>query len=138
MFNQMQAMLNRSTAAMLSGSTDEIAQRCHYPMVIHSPVRVLAFQSATEYAETLRYMSARMRQEFNVTAITVRLRMIDVPSGGRFRAWATISHHFAANQPPRQTQVTYFCRLVADDILVEMVEMDCELLPDQPIRGQAA
>jgi hypothetical protein len=34
--------------------------------------------------------------------------------------------------------MTYYCRLVDGNIKVEMIEMNCEVLPDQPIRGQAA
>jgi hypothetical protein len=40
--------------------------------------------------------------------------------------------------PPRSTDVTYYCRLVDGQIKVEMIEMECDILPDQPIRGQAA
>jgi hypothetical protein len=138
MFTQMQTMLNRNTQALLSGDTDDIAERCHYPMVIHAPNRVMPFHAPTDYAATLKHMSARMRDDYKVTDIIVRLRTMDVPQGGRFRAWATMSYVFAVDTPPRSTNVTYYCRLVDGQIKVEMVEMDCEILPDQPIRGKAA
>jgi hypothetical protein len=138
MFDQMQAMLNRNSQALLSGETGEIAMRCHYPMVIHAPNRVVPFHTAKDYAATLKHMSQRMREDFKVTDIVVRLRTMDLPRHGRFRAWATMSYVFAVDMPPRTTQLTYYCRAANGQIKVEMVEMDCDGLPDQPIRGQAA
>jgi hypothetical protein len=138
MFTQMQTMLNRNTQALLSGETDEIADRCNYPMVIHAPDRVLPFHAATDYAATLKHMSQRMRDDFKVTQIFVRLRTMDVPREGRFRAWATMSYVCGEDTPLQQTNMTYYCRLVDGNIKVEMIEMNCEVLPDQPIRGQAA
>ncbi len=138
MFSQMYAMLTRNVQALLSGDTDPIADRCHYPMVIHSPGRVVPFLSANDYAATLKSMSAQMRDDLKVTDIIVRLRMTDVPHDGRFRAWATLSYVFAVDTPPRFTDVTYYCRVTNGQIKVEMIEMECDILPDQPIRGQAA
>ena len=138
MFNQMQAMLDRNTQDLLAGNTQAIAQRCHYPMVVHSPTQLVPFQTAADYAATLQHMSARLRNDYNVTGITVRLRTMDLPRAGRFRAWATLSYHFAVDTPAHDTHVTYYCRLVGGQIMVDMLEMDCEILPDQPIRGRAA
>lgn len=138
MFTQMQTMLDRNAQALLSGATDEIADRCHYPMVVHSTDRVLPYQSASEYAATLKHISTLMRDTYNVIGITLRLRAMDLPQDGRFRAWATMTYIFAIKTAPRSTNVTYYCRLVDTQIKVEMVEMDCDALPDQPIRGQAA
>jgi hypothetical protein len=138
MFTQMQAMLDRNAADLLAGNTDAMAARCHYPMVIHAPDRVVPVQSATEYAAMLAHIAARLRDDYKVTGITARLRTMDLPRGGRFRAWAKLSYRFAVDTAPRETNVTYFCRLQDGEIKVEMVEMDCEVLPGQPITGEVA
>lgn len=138
MFNEMQEMLERAAAAMLTGRTDELAQRCHYPMVVHSADRVLPFQTPQDYAATLAHVGTLMRDSHKVTAITSRLRSIEVPRSGRFRAFARMTCHFGNGCAPQTTDVTYFCRLTGSEIKVEMVEMDCALLPDQPIRGRVA
>jgi hypothetical protein len=138
MFSQMYAMLTSNAQALLSGDTDPIADRCHYPMIIHSSGRVVPFLTADAYATALRHMSAQMRDDFKVTDIIVQLRTMEVPRQGRFRAWARLSYVFAVDTPPRSTDVTYYCRLADGQIRVEMLEMDCDILPDQPIRGQVA
>jgi hypothetical protein len=138
MFTEMQAMLDRNAADLLAGSTDAIASRCHYPMVIHTPDRVVPFQSAGDYAQMLAHISVRLREDYKVVDITARLRTMDLPRAGRFRAWARLSYRFAIDTAPRETDVTYYCRVQDGQIRVEMVEMDCEVLPDQPVTGEVA
>jgi hypothetical protein len=138
MFTQMQAMLDRNAADLLAGNTQAMAERCHYPLVVHTPDRTVPFRSASDYAATLSHMATTLRQDYKVTAITARLRTMDVPQAGRFRAWARLTYAFAINTAPRETNVTYYCSVLQGQIRVEMVEMDCEVLPQQPITGQAA
>jgi hypothetical protein len=138
MFTEMQAMLDRNAADLLAGNTDAVASRCHYPMVVHAPDRVVPFQSAAEYAAMLAHISRRLRNDYKVVDIIARLRTMDLPRAGRFRAWARLSYRFAIDTAPRETDVTYYCRLQDGQIMVEMVEMDCEVLPGQPATGQAA
>jgi hypothetical protein len=96
------------------------------------------FQTPTAYAAVLAHIAARLRNDYKVTEVIARLRTMDVPRAGRFRAWARLTYRFAIDTALRETDVTYYCRLVNGQIRVEMVEMDCEVLPDQPISGQAA
>jgi hypothetical protein len=138
MFTEMQAMLDRNAADLLAGNTDAVASRCHYPMVVHAPDRVMPFQSAAEYAAMLSHISLRLREDYKVIDITARLRTMDLPRAGRFRAWARLSYIFAVDTAPRRTDVTYYCRLQDGEIRVEMVEMDCEVLPGQPVTGEVA
>jgi hypothetical protein len=138
MFTEMQAMLDRNAADLLAGNTGAIADRCHYPMTVHAPDKVVPFQTASAYAAVLAHIADRLRNDYKVTEVIARLRTMDVPRGGRFRAWARLTYRFAIDTAPRETNVTYYCRLVNGQIRVEMVEMDCEVLPDHPISGQAA
>jgi hypothetical protein len=138
MFTLMQAMLDRNAADLLAGDTGAIADRCHYPMTIHAPDKVVAFPTAADYAAVLAHIATRLREDYKVIEVIARLRTIDVPRAGRFRAWARLTYRFSIDTAPRETNVTYYCRLVDGQIKVEMVEMDCEVLPDHPVSGQAA
>lgn len=138
MFDAMQAMLVCNTKDLMAGNTTAIADRCQYPMVIQLANRALPFHYAPDYAATMAQLATHMRDDHKVTDIEVRLRAVELPNGGRFRAWATLTYRFAIATPPRDTQVVYYCRLVDAQIKIEMIEMDCEALPEQPIRGEAA
>lgn len=138
MFTEMQAMLDRNAADLLAGNTAAVASRCHYPMTIHAPDKVVRFQTAADYAAVLTHIAVRLRDDYRVTEIFARLRTMDIPRAGRFRAWARLTYRFAIDTEPRETDVTYYCCLLDGQIKVEMVEMDCEILPDQPISGHAA
>jgi hypothetical protein len=138
MFSEMQEMLDRNAADLMTGATDRIAGRCQYPMTVHSPERTVIFPSPEDYAATLRYIATRLRDDYKVTEVIPRLRTMDTPRAGRFRAWARLTYRFAIDTPPRETNVTYFCRVVQGAIQVEMVEMDCEVMPARPVEGEAA
>ncbi|WP_431300991.1 hypothetical protein [Tabrizicola sp. BL-A-41-H6] len=136
MFDHMQDLLDQTAADLLSGHTDAIAGRCAYPMVVHSPQKIVPFQTSADYAATLRKVSGRLRDR-KVTAISARLRATDAPSAGRFRAFARLTCRFGDGTPPSQTDLIYFCRMVDNAIRVEMIEMDCSLMhaeqtPRQP------
>ncbi len=138
MFNQMQQMLDRTTAALLSGQTEELVRRCDYPMVVHSATRILPFQTPQDYAAALAHLCNQLRGPLHVTSIVARLRSMELPLRGRFRAFVRLTYHFATGSPSHETNAVYFCRLAGDEIRVEMVEMECALLPGQPLRGRAA
>lgn len=138
MFNAMQTMLVRNTEDLLAGDTNAMAERCQYPMVIQLAHRTLPFQSAADYAATMADLAMRMRDDHKVIKINVRLRTVEVPQDGRFRAWAILTYQYAVTTAPHDTQVVYYCRVADGQIKIEMIEMNCEALPQQPIRGKAA
>ncbi|MDP3264824.1 MAG: hypothetical protein U1E06_12830 [Tabrizicola sp.] len=137
MFDHMQELLDHTAADLLSGRTDAIAGRCAYPMVVHSPQQIVPFRTPADYAATLAQVSGRLRHR-EVTAITARLRAADAPSRGRFRAFVRLTFRFGNGTPPSETDLICFCRMVDSAIQVEMIELDCSLMPAAPTSRQPA
>ena len=87
MFREMQDQMQRRADLLLSGRFEDMSRQYIYPLPVYLDTRMVAVRDASDgigCAAALRAALCRRQ----IRSLTITVRAIEIPRGGRFRVWA--------------------------------------------------
>jgi hypothetical protein len=120
-------------AALLeAGRVEDLARQHICPMPVYVAGQVRPQTSHRQLEDTFRAIHAGLRRSGPV-ALTVKVRAVELPRGGRFRVWCDWLAGRAGRAPALVASTVDYLRETEEGLLTEMLECSCP--PEQVKAG---
>lgn len=129
MFDMVISDLEVRGQSLLEGRLESICQGFTFPLASYLETRQVIVASATDMQPVL----ARMREELgrrNIVRLAPEISALEMPRGGRFRAWVRWHEISADRQQDRVSDVIYYSRLTETGFRTEMMHYTRLSMPE--------
>jgi hypothetical protein len=127
MYREIEALMEWRAALLASGRVEDLARQHIVPMPIYVEGTLQAAQTAAALEDRFRSIHAAIRA-FGAAMLTVRVRAVEPPRGGRFRVWTDWRLHRPGLPPQVVARTVDFMRETPQGPRTEMIECSCPAL----------
>jgi hypothetical protein len=129
MFDLVMSELELRGQALMAGRLESISRGFTFPLASYLETRQVIVASPNDMQAVL----ARMREELvrrNILRVSPEISALEVPRGGRFRAWVRWHEISADRQQDRVSDVIYYSRLTETGFRTEMMHYTRLSMPE--------
>jgi hypothetical protein len=120
MHAQTSQLMTKFAALFEADGFHDLCSHYIFPMPVQAGKQMNLCQSQAELAQIFSaYLN--VVEERGLVGPSVNIAAVELPRGGRFRVWTDWCFTRAEDQMPVQDRTIYFCRILNDQIQIEMI-----------------